>query len=146
MGRLTDIGSRNIFTDEQVSKKHVNIWHLLLKPRHQDMFREAVRRFMREEVAPQQKAFEEVGQPTREIWRALGKMVSAYKCWYIKKGLLLFNSMKEKLKLQILSITSFSICNPSHFKTLSRPRDCWEWTSQLKLVVSVDPSLRSRSW
>ena len=46
----------------------------------QDMFREAVRRFMREEVAPQQKAFEEVGQPTREIWRALGKMVSAYKC------------------------------------------------------------------
>jgi len=56
MGRLTDIGSRNIFTEEQ------------------DMFREAVRRFMREEVAPQQKAFEEVGQPTREIWRALGKM------------------------------------------------------------------------
>ena len=37
MGRLTDIGSRNIFTVEQVSKKHVNIWHLLLKPRHQDM-------------------------------------------------------------------------------------------------------------
>jgi len=55
MGRLTDIGSRNIFTEEQ------------------DMFREAVRRFMREEVAPQQKAFEEVGQPTREIWRALGR-------------------------------------------------------------------------
>ena len=75
---------------------------------------------MREEVAPQQKAFEEVGQPTREIWRALGKMVSAYKCCFIRKGLLLFNSMKAKLKLQILSITSFSICNPSQFKTLSR--------------------------
>ena len=43
--------------------------------KHQDMFREVVRRFMREELAPQQKAFEEAGQPSREIWRALGKMV-----------------------------------------------------------------------
>ena len=41
----------------------------------QDMFREVVRRFMREELVPQQKAFEEAGQPTREVWRALGKMV-----------------------------------------------------------------------
>jgi len=56
MGRLTDIGSRSIFTEEQ------------------DMFREVVRRFMRDELAPQQKAFEEAGQPSRDIWRALGKM------------------------------------------------------------------------
>ena len=45
---------------------------------HQDMFREVVRRFMREELVPQQKAFEEAGQPTREVWRALGKMVCCY--------------------------------------------------------------------
>ena len=44
----------------------------------QDMFREVVRRFMREELVPQQKAFEEAGQPTREVWRALGKMVCCY--------------------------------------------------------------------
>jgi len=56
MGRLTDTGSRSIFTEEQ------------------DMFREVVRRFMRDELAPQQRAFEEAGQPSREIWRALGKM------------------------------------------------------------------------
>ena len=46
--------------------------------KHQDMFREVVRRFVREELAPQQKAFEEAGQPSREIWRALGKMVCCY--------------------------------------------------------------------
>ena len=43
------------------------------------MFREVVRRFMRDELAPQQKAFEEAGQPSREMWRALGKMVCYYK-------------------------------------------------------------------
>ena len=48
----------------------------------QDMFREVVRRFMREELVPQQKAFEEAGQPTREVWRALGKMVCCYQDLY----------------------------------------------------------------
>ena len=46
------------------------------------MFREVVRRFMREELVPQQKAFEEAGQPTREVWRALGKMVCCYQDLY----------------------------------------------------------------
>ena len=49
-----------------------------IKCKHQDMFREVVRRFMRDELSPQQKAFEEAGQPSREIWRALGKMVCCY--------------------------------------------------------------------
>ena len=71
MGRLTDVGSRSIFTEEQVILEFV----LMSSSKHQDMFREVVRRFVRDELAPQQKAFEEAGQPSREIWRALGKMV-----------------------------------------------------------------------
>ena len=39
------------------------------------MFREVVRKFLREQVAPQQPAFEEAGQPNREVWKALGAMV-----------------------------------------------------------------------
>jgi len=36
------------------------------------MFRESVRKFMRDELAPQQDSFEEAGQPSREAWEALG--------------------------------------------------------------------------
>merc|ERR1719347_386745 len=52
--RMDDLGTRNIFTAEQ------------------DMFRESVRRYMREELAPQQTKFEEAGQPSREAWLSLG--------------------------------------------------------------------------
>ena len=41
----------------------------------QDLFREVVRKFIQEQVAPQQAAFEEAGQPNREVWKALGSMV-----------------------------------------------------------------------
>merc|ERR1711970_953294 len=39
----------------------------------QDMFRESARKFMREVLAPQQAGFEEMGQPTREAWLAMGE-------------------------------------------------------------------------
>ena len=42
----------------------------------QDMFRESVRKFLCDEVAPLQQGFEAAGQPTREVWKALGDMVS----------------------------------------------------------------------
>merc|ERR1711931_430195 len=54
MGTMLDIGSRNIFNSDQ------------------DMFREQVRRWMRERLAPQQVPFEEDGQPSKEIWREMG--------------------------------------------------------------------------
>merc|ERR1739838_486862 len=55
MKNMLDIGSRNIFTPEQ------------------DMFRESARKFMRDVLAPQQEQFEEMGQPTRESWLAMGE-------------------------------------------------------------------------
>jgi len=55
MKNMLDIGSRNIFTPEQ------------------DMFRESARKFMRDVLAPQQEKFEEMGQPTRESWLAMGE-------------------------------------------------------------------------
>jgi len=55
MPKMTDIGSRRIFSPEQ------------------DMFRESVRKFMKDELEPQQESFEENGQPTREAWQAMGK-------------------------------------------------------------------------
>jgi len=36
------------------------------------MFRETVRRFMKERLEPRQGDFEENGQPDREIWRDMG--------------------------------------------------------------------------
>merc|ERR1719228_329710 len=54
MGNLMEIGARNIFSADQ------------------DMFREQVRRWMRERLAPQQVPFEEDGQPSKEIWREMG--------------------------------------------------------------------------
>ncbi len=55
MGNLMDIGSRRIFDADS------------------DIFRESVRRFMREELAPLQDSFEEQGMPTKECWKALGE-------------------------------------------------------------------------
>ncbi|XP_023320783.1 long-chain specific acyl-CoA dehydrogenase, mitochondrial [Eurytemora carolleeae] len=55
MGKMTDIGSRKLFSTDQ------------------DMFRESVRKFMREELQPQQESFEDAGQPTRESWQAMGR-------------------------------------------------------------------------
>lgn len=54
MPSMLDIGARNIFNADH------------------DMFRETVRRFMKERLEPQQVAFEEAGQPNREIWLELG--------------------------------------------------------------------------
>jgi len=54
MGTMVDIGARSIFSSDQ------------------DMFREQVRRWMRERLAPQQGPFEEEGQPSKEIWREMG--------------------------------------------------------------------------
>ena len=55
MANLMDIGSRSIFNADH------------------DMFRESVRRFMRDELAPQQEAFEKAGKPSAEAWRKLGQ-------------------------------------------------------------------------
>jgi len=55
MAKMTDIGCRSLFTPEQ------------------DMFRESTRKFMIDELAPQQDLFEEIGQPTREAWQAMGR-------------------------------------------------------------------------
>ena len=54
MGTMVDIGARSIFNSDQ------------------DMFREQVRRWMRERLAPLQVPFEEEGQPSKEIWREMG--------------------------------------------------------------------------
>ena len=54
MGKMTDIGGRSIFNADH------------------DMFREQVRRWMRERLAPLQSSFEEEGQPSKEIWREMG--------------------------------------------------------------------------
>ena len=54
MGKMTDIGGRSIFNADH------------------DMFREQVRRWMRERLAPLQSSFEEEGQPSREIWKEMG--------------------------------------------------------------------------
>merc|ERR1712002_973667 len=61
---MLDIGSRHIFRD--FHRKPI------FTP-EQDMFREATRKFMKDELAPQQEKFEEMGQPTREAWLAMGK-------------------------------------------------------------------------
>merc|ERR1712106_427820 len=54
MRTMLDIGSRSIFCSDQ------------------DMYREQVRRWMRERLTPQQVPFEEAGQPSKEIWREMG--------------------------------------------------------------------------
>ncbi len=54
MDNLMDIGSRRIFNEDH------------------DIFRESVRRFMRDELGPCQDAFEAHGMPTRDMWKSLG--------------------------------------------------------------------------
>merc|ERR1712172_329160 len=51
---MMDVGTRSIFTGEH------------------DMFREVVRRFMKEKLEPLQVPFEEAGQPSKEIWLEMG--------------------------------------------------------------------------
>jgi len=51
---MIDVGTRSIFTGEH------------------DMFRESVRRFMKEKLEPLQVPFEEAGQPSKEIWLEMG--------------------------------------------------------------------------
>jgi len=53
---MTDIGTRSIFDTDH------------------DMFREHVRRFMREKLYPLQVEFEKTGEPTREIWKTMGDL------------------------------------------------------------------------
>ena len=55
---MMDIGTRSIFTSEH------------------DMFRESVRRFMKEKLEPMQVPFEEAGQPNKEIWLEMGAQVN----------------------------------------------------------------------
>jgi len=55
-GTMLDIGTRQIFTPDN------------------DMFREHVRRFMREKLAPVQAEFEKTGEPTRSIWEQMGEL------------------------------------------------------------------------
>lgn len=55
MPKMTDIGSRRIFTSDQ------------------DIFRQSVRRFMQDVLVPQQKTFEINGEPSREAWMAMGE-------------------------------------------------------------------------
>ncbi|XP_071824746.1 long-chain specific acyl-CoA dehydrogenase, mitochondrial-like [Apostichopus japonicus] len=52
--KLTDTGTRNIFTEEH------------------DIFRRSVRRFFEEEVVPNQMKFEQQGYVDREIWEMMG--------------------------------------------------------------------------
>jgi len=54
MGTMLDIGARSIFTADH------------------DIFREQVRRWMKERLAPLQNSFEENGQPSKEIWKEMG--------------------------------------------------------------------------
>merc|ERR1712098_262590 len=54
MGTMLDIGARSIFTADH------------------DMFREQVRRWMKDRLAPLQNSFEENGQPSKEIWKEMG--------------------------------------------------------------------------
>ena len=54
---MMDVGTRSIFTGEH------------------DMFREVVRRFMKEKLEPLQVPFEEAGQPSKEIWLEMGAQV-----------------------------------------------------------------------
>jgi len=54
MSTLLDIGSRKIFNKDQ------------------DMFRESVRKFLNDEIRPQQEEFEKNGEPSRETWKAMG--------------------------------------------------------------------------
>ncbi|QQP38369.1 AcylCoA dehydrogenase_ long chain [Caligus rogercresseyi] len=57
MGSLLDIGSRRIFNEES------------------DMFRESVRRFMREKLVPvYDSGFDGTNIPSKEIWKAMGDM------------------------------------------------------------------------
>ena len=58
MGSMLDIGARSIFNSDH------------------DMFREQVRRWMRDRLAPAQAAFEENGQPSKEIWKEMGEQVN----------------------------------------------------------------------
>ena len=55
---MMDVGTRSIFTSEH------------------DMFRESVRRFMKEKLEPMQVPFEEAGQPNKEIWLEMGAQVN----------------------------------------------------------------------
>ncbi|KAL4228582.1 hypothetical protein ACF0H5_011632 [Mactra antiquata] len=52
---LTDFGTRKIFSEEH------------------DIFRQSVRRFFQEEVAPNHSEWEKDGQVSREVWKAAGK-------------------------------------------------------------------------
>ena len=54
MSNMMDIGSRTIYSPEQ------------------DMFRESVRRFMREELAPNHERYEKQGKVDKETWQKLG--------------------------------------------------------------------------
>ena len=59
MASMLDLGCRSVFNNDH------------------DMFRDTVRRFMKERLEPQQVAFEEAGQPSREIWLEMGAQVRA---------------------------------------------------------------------
>jgi long-chain-acyl-CoA dehydrogenase len=54
MPGMMDVGCRSIFNADH------------------DMFRESVRRYMRERLEPLQASFEEAGQPSREVWLEMG--------------------------------------------------------------------------
>ena len=54
MSNMMEIGSRTLFSPEQ------------------DMFRENVRRFMREELAPAHDKYEKQGKVDKETWQRLG--------------------------------------------------------------------------
>ncbi|XP_002735248.2 long-chain specific acyl-CoA dehydrogenase, mitochondrial-like [Saccoglossus kowalevskii] len=54
-GSLMDIGTRRIFNEDH------------------DMFRESVRKFFRDEVAPYHEQWEKDGQVSREVWEKAGK-------------------------------------------------------------------------
>lgn len=65
---MMDVGTRSIFTGEH------------------DMFRESVRRFMKEKLEPLQVPFEEAGQPSKEIWLEMGAQVN-FCTFFWQKGI-----------------------------------------------------------
>lgn len=109
MGTMLDIGARSIFTSEH------------------DMFRDQVRRWMRERLAPLQNSFEEEGQPSKEIWREMG------------------NQVRHRLPF----LGEYSLCCPwcpSKPSFVFVSRDCWECPYLPRWEGSEHPSWRRPSW
>ena len=94
---MMDVGTRSIFTGEH------------------DMFRESVRRFMKEKLEPLQVPFEEAGQPSKEIWLEMGAQVN-------------FRSFLEKWSFLKYSWLT-RVCNLGPLGSLDTSGGGWHWSN-----------------